>query len=77
MNKANKDYADLLGVTYEMSLFDGGQTYRLAHATGKLTVTYYWGDDEARLDRTITRWLNSLPWPTEDDPRVVEEGVYS
>lgn len=77
MNKATKDYADDLNVAVVQHLFDGGTTYALSAPNGKrIRLTYYWGDDEARFDRSITEWLDAVPWPTEDDPRVAQQGVY-
>jgi len=66
------DYADLLGVSWAINLFDGGQTVLV----GTVRFTCEWGDDERAWLNRIQRHLNGLPWPTEDDPRVIMEGTY-
>lgn len=72
-------YATMLDAEFELRVFDGGQRIRMsAIVDGKaLEASYYlyWGDDEARWLRLAERFLDGLPWPTEEDPRVQNEGV--
>jgi len=74
------EYAQFLGCTVAQSQFDGGQSVAVSYGSGAVMVTwrgsYEWGDD-AQFARRLARWLNGLPWPTEDDPRVEHEGVYA
>jgi hypothetical protein len=84
VNNTNRQYAEDLGVEVTTSLFDGGQTYTLRVVRGdqpgyngpySIRLTYYWGDNVGRFNRAVKAWLDDVPWPTEDDPRVTEEGV--
>jgi hypothetical protein len=73
-----KNYAELVGVKFEVRLFDGGQSLSMRSADGKHEVRYsiYWGDEE-RFYALAHRWLDGQPWSSEDDPRVAQEGVYA
>lgn len=79
MDKFNADYARALGLTVETFQFDGGQTVTLTvpGTCGPLVWrgSFEWGDED-RFNRTVRTYLDSLPWPTEDDPRVATEGTY-
>lgn len=78
MDEFNRRYAEMLGVWVATRTFDGGQDVTLTHQpTGaQWNLTIYHGD-EARMNRTITKRLHTLPWPQEDDPRVEHTGEYA
>lgn len=71
--------AEALGVTVETFQFDGGVTVRMTHPSEDraFSLTREWGDSIAAFEARIQKWLNTLPWPTEDDPRVQHEGAYA
>lgn len=70
-----KAYVAVMGGEYRAFLFDGGVTVTITVGTETFRATHEWGDDEARLIKNATRFLNGLPWPGEDDPRVIHEGA--
>ncbi len=73
-----KQYANDIGATFVIRWHDSGISLKLAypgHATR--FRTYEFDDPQGLIDSDIQRWLNSLPWSTEDDPRVESTGVYT
>lgn len=84
MNNANRQYAADLGVVIDRRQFDDGETFYLRVKRGDLPgyngpyttrLTFRYGDNEALFEHIVKQWLDTVPWPTEDDPRVVEKGV--
>jgi hypothetical protein len=73
VDEFNARYAAVLGATVETNRFDGGErvTIRFGHVAYTAVITY---GDEVQVNRRILKWLHTLPWPQEDDPRV--EGAY-
>jgi hypothetical protein len=67
--------AKAVGCEPRLSTFDGGQTLSMTHTASGVTWrgSFMWGD-ERRFIHRARKWLNTLPWPREDDPRV--EGAY-
>jgi hypothetical protein len=70
------EYARHIGATFVIRWKDEGIVLRMEYpGMGHRFRFYEFDDPQGRIDNDILRWLNSLPWPTEDDPRVQEEGV--
>jgi hypothetical protein len=69
---ALRAYAELLGATFTLRTFDGGQQLQMTY--GKITYigSFEW-DQRVRFIKRATKWLHELPWPTDDDPRVQGE----
>lgn len=68
-------YAAALGVEWRHHTFDGGQTVTLTYQGFTWRGSYNWGDDATFLTNA-QHFLDGLPWPTSDDPRVATEGTY-
>lgn len=69
-------YAAVVGASFETFQFDGGLTIAMTHGGNGFRDSEDWGGID-RLYRSATKWLNNLPWPTEDDPRVENTGAYA
>jgi hypothetical protein len=76
-----RTYAAQLGVDVEVNTHDSGQTWTLevlrgeaSGYTGPFTIraSYEWGEEDRHFAR-LNEWLNGVPWPSEDDPRVAGE----
>lgn len=75
MFKTLTEYIEALGGTVVTFTFDCGQQWSIKVGIARLTDAFECGD-EARFEQRVRRWLDGLPWPREDDPRVREEGIY-
>lgn len=78
MDRHNRLYAKALGCIVNVNSFDGGMRVVIHHRSSSGVVTwagsFEWGD-EGRFNDRIRDWLDSLPWPHDDDPRVaIAEG---
>ncbi len=76
-----RTYTEQLGVQVAVAQHDGGQTWNLlvirgeeSGYTGPFTVrvSFDWGDED-RAFTAMNSWLNTVSWPREDDPRVINE----
>lgn len=72
--------ARALGCVVALNTHDSGQTLALSHGAGADMVSfrggYQWGEED-QFARRVQKWLNTLPWPTDDDPREDHEPVTS
>jgi hypothetical protein len=80
VDKAVRDYVVAMEFSMMLNTFDGGQSLTLERKeadgrTTRLRDSYYWGDED-RFNRRVRQWLDSQPWPREDDPRASMEGTY-
>jgi hypothetical protein len=75
--KSVKEYTLAMNVAVMVNQHDGGQTWTLSRLSdgARLRLSFDWGDED-RHYADITRWLDTLPWPGEDDPRVNMQGTY-
>lgn len=71
-----KDYCLAMNVAYMVNQFDGGQTWTFSRDGVTWSGSFDWGGEDAFF-AAVTKWLDSLPWPTEDDPRVQMQGTYT
>jgi len=80
MNEFNRKYAEILGVEVTERQFDNGVFVTLEHrgeqSSAKWSGMMVHGESE-KFNRRVMKWLHTLPWPREDDPRVATEGVYA
>lgn len=70
------EYITALGGTVETFTFDCGQRWAIKVGIVTWSGSFECGD-EVRFEQAVRRWLNSLPWPREDDPREdMQEDTY-
>lgn len=68
MFKELQAYITALGGTLERFTFDCGERWAIRVGIVTWSGSYECGD-EVRFAQSVRRWLDSLPWPREDDPR--------
>lgn len=73
--KQLREYISALGGTVDVFTFDCGQRWRIKVGLVTWSNSFECGD-EVRFALAVQRWLDGLPWPREDDPRVDVEDTY-
>jgi hypothetical protein len=68
----------MLGCTVVARAFDDGMSVAIFHGpSGTGFRRFVLWDEQPRTMKRLQTWLNTLPWPTDDDPRVIHTGAYA
>lgn len=65
-----RQYAIGLGCVVQVNQHDSGQTWVIENPESRIVWrgSFDWGDEE-RFFARLNKFLHTLPWPREEDPR--------